>query len=100
MNLEAYEDAARIKVAIAAAATNDSVGRVMSHLNVWFFPQMTLIRWKESILLYFPFYDLMYILNLLFIPLFQSVLEKEQYSDAAFLRDKAGAGLVSMHKLC
>ncbi|XP_019423479.1 PREDICTED: protein EXECUTER 1, chloroplastic-like [Lupinus angustifolius] len=31
--LEDYKDAARLKVAIAAAATNDSVGRVMSHLN-------------------------------------------------------------------
>lgn len=30
---EDYEDAARLKVAIAAAATNDSVGRVISHLN-------------------------------------------------------------------
>lgn len=32
--IEDYEDAARLKVAIAAAATNDTVGRVMSHLNV------------------------------------------------------------------
>ncbi|KAE9607139.1 hypothetical protein Lalb_Chr09g0326911 [Lupinus albus] len=31
--LEDYKDAARLKVAIAAAATNNSVGRVMSHLN-------------------------------------------------------------------
>ena len=31
---EDYEDAARLKVAIAAAATNDTVGRVMAHLNV------------------------------------------------------------------
>nr|GEW37548.1 hypothetical protein [Tanacetum cinerariifolium] len=30
---EDYEDAARIKVAIAAAATNDTVGRVMAQLN-------------------------------------------------------------------
>ncbi|KAK8698804.1 hypothetical protein V6N13_114911 [Hibiscus sabdariffa] len=30
---EDYEDAARLKVAIAAAATNDTVGRVMSNLN-------------------------------------------------------------------
>ncbi|KAA8536394.1 hypothetical protein F0562_028872 [Nyssa sinensis] len=33
VNREDYEDAARIKVAIAAAATSDTVGRVMSHLN-------------------------------------------------------------------
>lgn len=31
---EDYDDAARLKVAIAAAATNDAVGRVMSQLNV------------------------------------------------------------------
>ena len=31
---EDYEDAARLKVAIAAAATNDTVGRVMSNLSV------------------------------------------------------------------
>ncbi|GJV32251.1 hypothetical protein Tco_1392651 [Tanacetum coccineum] len=31
---EDYEDAARIKVAIAAAATNDTVCRVMAQLNV------------------------------------------------------------------
>ncbi|MBA0815679.1 hypothetical protein Gohar_000438, partial [Gossypium harknessii] len=30
---EDYEDAARLKVAIAAASTNDTVGRTMSHLN-------------------------------------------------------------------
>ncbi|KAL0335425.1 UNVERIFIED_CONTAM: protein EXECUTER 1, chloroplastic [Sesamum radiatum] len=30
---EDYEEAARIKVAIAAAATNDTVGKVMSHLK-------------------------------------------------------------------
>ncbi|CAK9178134.1 unnamed protein product [Ilex paraguariensis] len=30
---EDYVDSARLKVAIAAAATNDTVGRVMSHLN-------------------------------------------------------------------
>ncbi|KAM7470600.1 hypothetical protein LguiA_008783 [Lonicera macranthoides] len=33
INREDYEDAARLKVAIAAAATNDTVGRVMSYLN-------------------------------------------------------------------
>lgn len=32
--IEEYGDAARLKVAIAAAATNDAVGRVMSNLNV------------------------------------------------------------------
>lgn len=31
---EDYEDAARLKVAIAAAATSDTVGRVISRLNV------------------------------------------------------------------
>lgn len=31
---EDYEDAASLKVAIAAAATNDAVGRVMSKFNV------------------------------------------------------------------
>ena len=31
---EDYEDAARLKVAIAAASANDSVGRVMSSFNV------------------------------------------------------------------
>lgn len=31
---EDFEDAARLKVAIAAAATNDVVGRVIFHLNV------------------------------------------------------------------
>lgn len=34
MFTEDYEDAARLKVAIAAAATNDTVGRVMAYLNV------------------------------------------------------------------
>lgn len=34
INREDFEDAARLKVAIAAAATNDTVGRVMSYLNV------------------------------------------------------------------
>ncbi|KAK6945820.1 hypothetical protein RJ641_013364, partial [Dillenia turbinata] len=33
VNREDYEDAARLKVAIAAAAKNDTVGRVMSELN-------------------------------------------------------------------
>ncbi|XP_028772095.1 protein EXECUTER 1, chloroplastic [Neltuma alba] len=56
VHVEDYDDAARLKVAIAAAATSDSVGRVISHLN--------------------------------------KAIEEERYSDAAFLRDKAGAGLV------
>lgn len=34
VSLEDYKDAARLKVAIAAASTNDSVGKVMSRLNV------------------------------------------------------------------
>lgn len=34
VNKEDYEDAARLKVAIAAAATNDTVGQVMSYLSV------------------------------------------------------------------
>ncbi|KAI4299168.1 hypothetical protein L6164_032652 [Bauhinia variegata] len=54
--LEDYDAAARLKVAIAAAATNDNVGKVMSHFN--------------------------------------RAIEEERYSDAAFLRDKAGVGLV------
>ncbi|XP_065872634.1 protein EXECUTER 1, chloroplastic [Euphorbia lathyris] len=33
VNREDYDDAARLKVAMAAAATNDAVGRVMSQLN-------------------------------------------------------------------
>lgn len=33
VNKEDYEDAARLKVAIAAAATNDTVGQVMSYLS-------------------------------------------------------------------
>ncbi|XP_028965342.2 protein EXECUTER 1, chloroplastic-like [Malus domestica] len=33
VSAEDFEDAARLKVAIAAAATNDVVGRVISHLN-------------------------------------------------------------------
>lgn len=34
VNKEDYDDAARLKVAIAAAATNDTVGQVMSYLSV------------------------------------------------------------------
>lgn len=34
VNRENFEDAARLKVAIAAATTNDTVGRVMTHLKV------------------------------------------------------------------
>lgn len=54
--VEDYEEAAKLKVAIAAASNNDSVGRVMS--------------------------------------LLKRAIKDERYSDAAFLRDKAGAGLV------
>lgn len=35
VNKEDYEEAARLKVAIAAAATNDTVGQVISYLDVW-----------------------------------------------------------------
>ncbi|XP_019173139.1 PREDICTED: protein EXECUTER 1, chloroplastic-like [Ipomoea nil] len=56
INREDYEGAARLKVAIAAAATNDTVGKVKSHFN--------------------------------------NTVEEERYSDAAWLRDYAGAGLV------
>ncbi|KAK7302581.1 hypothetical protein RJT34_13473 [Clitoria ternatea] len=56
VRFEDYEDAATLKVAIAAVATNDTVGTAISHLN--------------------------------------KAIEEERYSDAAYLRDKAGAGLV------
>ncbi|KAK7331762.1 hypothetical protein VNO80_28502 [Phaseolus coccineus] len=56
VNLEDYNNAATLKVAIAAVATNDTVGTVISHLN--------------------------------------RAIEEERYSDAAFLRDEAGTGLV------
>nr|GME10005.1 protein EXECUTER 1, chloroplastic [Ipomoea batatas] len=54
---EDYEEAAKLKVGIAAAATNDTVGKVISHLN--------------------------------------NAVKEELYADAAFIRDHAGAGLVS-----
>lgn len=54
--VEDYEEAAKLKVAIAAAANNDSVGKV--------------------------------------ITLLKRAIKEERYNDAAFLRDKAGAGLV------
>ncbi|RDX91239.1 Protein EXECUTER 1, chloroplastic, partial [Mucuna pruriens] len=54
--LEDYEDAAKLKVAIAAVATNDTVGTVIFHFN--------------------------------------RAIEEERYSDATFLRDEAGIGLV------
>ncbi|TKY71511.1 EXECUTER 1 [Spatholobus suberectus] len=56
VRLEDYEDAAALKVAIAAVATNDTVGTVISHLN--------------------------------------RAIKDERYSEAAFLRDEAGTGLV------
>ncbi|KAL2342052.1 hypothetical protein Fmac_009992 [Flemingia macrophylla] len=56
VRFEDYEDAATLKVAIAAVANNDTVGTVMAHLN--------------------------------------RAIEEERYSDAAFLRDEAGTGLV------
>ncbi|BAT86915.1 hypothetical protein VIGAN_05024700 [Vigna angularis var. angularis] len=56
VKFEDYDDAAALKVAIAAVATNDTVGTVISNLN--------------------------------------RAIEEERYSDAAFLRDEAGIGLV------
>ncbi|WVY92769.1 hypothetical protein V8G54_031857 [Vigna mungo] len=56
VKFEDYDDAAALKVAIAAVATNDTVGTVISNLN--------------------------------------RAIEEERYSDAAFLRDEAGTGLV------
>ncbi|ESW20355.1 hypothetical protein PHAVU_006G201700 [Phaseolus vulgaris] len=56
VKLEDYDDAATLKVAIAAVAKDDTVGTVISNLN--------------------------------------RAVEEERYSDAAFLRDEAGTGLV------
>ncbi|CAH9139495.1 unnamed protein product [Cuscuta epithymum] len=56
INREDYEGAARLKVAIAAATRNDTVGAVKSQLD--------------------------------------NTVKEERYSDAAWLRDYAGAGLV------
>lgn len=50
--MEDYEDAARLKVALAAAATNDTVGRVMSRLNVCnFISNSVFLRIRSAILL-------------------------------------------------
>lgn len=78
---EHFEDAARLKVAIAAAASNDTVGIVMSKLNVGHF--------TLHFLLLMPFFWLIDIL-------IQRAIEEERYQDAAFMRDNAGAGLVSL----
>lgn len=55
MGLEDFEDAARLKVAIAAAATNDSVGRVISYLNVRTWTHSVLLRKKALLYLLLKF---------------------------------------------
>jgi len=106
--LEDYEDAARLKVAFAAAANNDSVGRVMSYLNViilttWcFFGSQSFSILATNFCAFFFHNPIrIYILNLFVsFPNFQRAIKEERYGDAAFLRDKAGAGLVSSDRIC
>lgn len=96
--MEDYEDAATLKVAIATVATKDTVGTAISHLKV---PVFTPLLFLLSLCI--PF-DLLVVTSLvsskvlLCVSLtFQRAIEEERYSDAAFLRDEAGTGLVSFH---
>lgn len=86
---EDYEDAARLKVAIAAAATNDTVGRVMAYLNVWK-TSLESIFW----LVFLPF-NLLCVRVRVWLSFFQKAVVEERFQDAAYIRDNAGAGLVS-----
>jgi len=89
VKLEDYDDAATLKVAIAAVAKDDTVGTVISNLNVSIF---------SPIVFLFSAFSLHSIgLSLFCFRIFQRAVEEERYSDAAFLRDEAGTGLVSSH---
>lgn len=105
MYLEDYEDAARLKVAFAAAANNDSVGRVMSYLNVRILTTCCSFNSQSFSIQIFGFFFhnpiRIYILNMfVYFRNFQRAIKEERYGDAAFLRDKAGVGLVSSDRIC
>lgn len=90
---EDYEEAGRLKVAIAAASTVDTVGRVMSCLKVG--------TWTSLNHLLIPlFCSTNILLSLVFCFEFQSAINEERYQDAAFMRDNAGTGLVGVFGTC
>lgn len=90
---EDYEEAGRLKVAIAAASTGDAVGRVMSYLKVG--------TWTSLNHLLIPLFSSTNIsLSLAYCLEFQSAINEERYQDAAFMRDNAGAGLVGFFGTC
>lgn len=73
-------------MAIAAAATNDTVGKVMSYLNVR--ERCKFVTGKD--------YSICkHVCLVLILLLLQRAIEEERYMDAAFVRDYANAGLVS-----
>ena len=91
-------------MAIAAAATSDTIAKVMSHLNVGIF--LLLLFVQVSFILYVGssmsrFFSFCLHDNKLSLSLFdlwsmmQRAVQEERYGDAALLRDYAGAGLVS-----
>lgn len=92
-------------MAIAAAARSDTVGRVMSHLEVVFLHFFG----SKMYLCLSIFYFWLIITHACYVFLvkyltfncsasfnqLQKSVEEERYGDAALIRDRAGAGLVS-----
>jgi len=96
--VEDYEEAAKIKVAIAAAANNDSVGKVITLLKVRILMNESYtVSWFCALLFHYIAYNLIIYVYFLIL---QRAIKEERYNDAAFLRDKAGAGLVSSYGIC
>lgn len=76
---EEYEDAVKLKLAIAGATENDIVGTAISTMNV---------RYLSYVFIMFK------LIFFLIVLLLQRAIEEENYNGAAHIRDHAGAGLV------
>jgi hypothetical protein len=96
--VEDYGEAARLKVAIAAASNNDSVGKVIALLKVGI---LTNGCYTVSCFCALLIHNIVDIFNIfVYFPILQRAIKEERYGDAALLRDKAGAGLVSSYGSC
>ncbi|KAL4580983.1 hypothetical protein LXL04_017189 [Taraxacum kok-saghyz] len=89
---EDYEEAARIKVAIAATSTNDTVGIVISQMNVRDYCTLLSLGSITFTSTNLQLQYLYYYFSIFFM--LQKAIKEERYKDAAFVRDNASAGLV------